>query len=167
MLACCVGPVTATPLQRADIPVVAPDRPRLGALVREIAAQVPARCGLVLPAAGHTIGVRGHIAVVDGTLVPLGATAMALLRMLAHPPGRVVSRAQLLATLPHDGQDEHAVEVAIGRLRTALGDPRIVQTVVKRGYRLAYEPERAGSCATGDMIDGAPLAFAGRGMPSP
>src|SRR6266516_2439680 len=163
VLACCVGPVTASPLQRADIPVVAPDRPRLGALVREIAAQVPARCGLVLPAAGHTIGVRGHIAVVDGTLVPLGATAMALLRMLAHPPGRVVSRAQLLATLPHDGQDEHAVEVAIGRLRTALGDPRIVQTVVKRGYRLAYEPERAGSCATGDMIDGAPLAYAERG----
>jgi uroporphyrinogen-III synthase len=32
----------------------------------------------------------------------------------------------------------------VGRLRTALGDPRIIQTVVKRGYRLAYEPERAG-----------------------
>jgi len=31
----------------------------------------------------------------------------------------------------------------VGRLRTALGDPRIIQTVVKRGYRLAYEPERA------------------------
>jgi uroporphyrinogen-III synthase len=36
------------------------------------------------------------------------------------------------------------VEVAVGRLRAALGDPRIIQTVVKRGYRLAYEPERAG-----------------------
>lgn len=34
--------------------------------------------------------------------------------------------------------------VAVGRLRTALGDPRIIQSVVKRGYRLAYEPERAG-----------------------
>jgi uroporphyrinogen-III synthase len=31
----------------------------------------------------------------------------------------------------------------VGRLRSALGDPRIIQTVVKRGYRLAYEPERA------------------------
>jgi uroporphyrinogen-III synthase len=37
------------------------------------------------------------------------------------------------------------VEVAVGRLRTALGDPRIIQTVVKRGYRLAYEPERVGN----------------------
>ena len=34
----------------------------------------------------------------------------------------------------------------MGRLRTALGDPRIIQTVVKRGCRLAYEPERAGNC---------------------
>ena len=34
------------------------------------------------------------------------------------------------------------MEVAIGRLRTALGDPRIILTVVKRGYRIAYEPER-------------------------
>lgn len=93
VLACCVGPVTATPLQRADVPVVAPDRPRLGALVRAIAAQVPARCGVVLPAAGHTIGVRGHVAVVDGEITPLGATAMSLLRVLARHPGRVVSRA--------------------------------------------------------------------------
>jgi uroporphyrinogen-III synthase len=30
-------------------------------------------------------------------------------------------------------------------LRAALGDPRIVQTVVKRGYRLAFEPERVGA----------------------
>jgi len=34
---------------------------------------------------------------------------------------------------------EHAVETAIGRLRTALGQPKLVQTVVKRGYRLALE----------------------------
>jgi uroporphyrinogen-III synthase len=147
VLACCVGPVTATPLQRADIPTIAPDRPRLGALVREIAQQVPSHCGLRIPAAGHMIDIRGHVAIIDTELVPLGATAIALLRMLAHHPGRVVSRASLLTTLQHDGQDEHAIEVAIGRLRAALGDPRIVQTVVKRGYRLAYEPERAGTCA--------------------
>ena len=51
----------------------------------------------------------------------------------------------MLKLTPGDGGDEHAVEVAVGRLRTALGDPRIIQTVVKRGYRLAYEPERAGN----------------------
>jgi uroporphyrinogen-III synthase len=70
---------------------------------------------------------------------------MALLRELTARPGHVVSRARLLKIAPGDGGGEHAVEVAVGRLRAALGDPRIIQTVVKRGYRLAYEPERAGN----------------------
>jgi uroporphyrinogen-III synthase len=69
---------------------------------------------------------------------------MVLLRILTTRPGHVVSRTDLLKITPGDG-GEHAVEVAVGRLRTALGDPRFIQTVVKRGYRLAYEPERAGN----------------------
>ena len=39
----CVGPVTAGPLQAEGIPVIQPARARLGALVREIVEQVPAR----------------------------------------------------------------------------------------------------------------------------
>jgi DNA-binding winged helix-turn-helix (wHTH) protein len=31
----------------------------------------------------------------------------------------------------------------MARLRSALGSPRLVQTVVKRGYRLALDSERA------------------------
>ena len=41
VLAACVGPVTAGPLQREGIPVVQPARARLGALVREIVEQLP------------------------------------------------------------------------------------------------------------------------------
>jgi len=145
VLPACVGPVTAGPLLRAGIPVVQPGRARLGALVREIVEQLPRRQGRRLPVAGHLLDVRGHAVVVDGRLAPLSTAAMTLLRELARVPGRVVPRAELLALLPGDGSDEHAVEVAIGRLRTALGDPRVVLTVVKRGYRLAYEPERAGT----------------------
>jgi uroporphyrinogen-III synthase len=62
-----------------------------------------------------------------------------LLRLLAARPGQVLSRAVLMRALPGDSRDGHAVEVAVGRLRTALGDPRIVATVVKRGYRLAVD----------------------------
>jgi uroporphyrinogen-III synthase len=62
---------------------------------------------------------------------------MAVLRALARRPGRVVPRADLLAELPGGGADEHAVEAAIARLRSSLGAPKVVQTVVKRGYRLA------------------------------
>ncbi|HSY16441.1 MAG TPA: uroporphyrinogen-III synthase [Jatrophihabitantaceae bacterium] len=143
VVAACVGPVTAGPLRREGIPVVQPSRSRLGALAREIVDQVPARRGQLLPAAGHLLDVRGQAVVVDERLVPLSCASMALLRELIAKPGQVVSRRDLLAITPGDGGDEHAVEVAVGRLRTALGDPRIVLTVVKRGYRLAYEPERA------------------------
>jgi uroporphyrinogen-III synthase len=141
-----VGPVTAGPLQQEDISVVQPPRARLGSLVRTLVEQVPVRCGSVLPVAGHVLEVRGHAVLLDGTFSPLSGTAMVMLRSLMRHPGQVVSRSALLAALPGEGCDEHAVEVAIGRLRTALGDPRCVQTVVKRGYRLAYDPDRAGSC---------------------
>jgi uroporphyrinogen-III synthase len=140
----CVGPVTAGPFQQAGIPVIQPERARLGALVREIVEQVPLRRGITLPVAGHLLDVRGQAVVADGKLVPLTSASMALLRELTVRPGHVASRADLLKITPGDG-GEHAVEVAIGRLRTALGDPRIIQTVMKRGYRLAYEPERAGN----------------------
>jgi uroporphyrinogen-III synthase len=139
----CVGPVTAGPFRAEGITVLQPDRARLGALVREIVEQVPPRRGVTLPAAGHTLDVRGHAVVVDGEMVPLTSASMALLREFIARPGHVVSRASLLKVTPGEG-GEHAAEVAVGRLRTALGDPRIIQTVMKRGYRLAYEPERAG-----------------------
>jgi uroporphyrinogen-III synthase len=141
-----VGLVTAGPFQKEGIPVIQPGRARLGALVREIVEQVPLRRAVALPVAGHLLDVRGHAVVVDDRLVPLTSASIALLRELTARPGHVASRTTLLKITPGDG-GEHAVEVAIGRLRTALGDPRIIQTVMKRGYRLAYEPERAGNHA--------------------
>jgi uroporphyrinogen-III synthase len=139
VVAACVGQVTAGPLLREGVIAVQPGRARLGALVREIVEQVPARRGIAAVAAGHVLDVRGQAVVVDGVLVPLPATSMALLRELLRQPGHVVPRAALLRLLPGDGIDGHAVDVAIGRLRTALGDAQIVHTVVKRGYRLAVD----------------------------
>jgi uroporphyrinogen-III synthase len=45
--------------------------------------------------------------------------------------------------MPAASDDEHAVETAVARLRAALGTPGLVQTVVKRGYRLALD---SGDC---------------------
>lgn len=139
VLAGCVGPVTAGPLVARDVPVVQPERSRIGALVRTLAQTLPARAPR-WPVAGHLLELRGHAAVVDGMLRAVPPTPMALLRLLAVRPGRVVPRAELLSVMPAAGGDEHAVETAMARLRTALGAPRLVQTVVKRGYRLALEP---------------------------
>ncbi|HVE96723.1 MAG TPA: uroporphyrinogen-III synthase [Pseudonocardiaceae bacterium] len=139
VLAACVGPVTAGPLVAQDVPTVQPDRSRIGALVRTLAETLPARAPR-WPVAGHLLELRGHAAVVDGVLRTVPPTPMALLRLLAARPGRVVPRADLLAVMPAAGDDEHAVETAVARLRAALGAPRLVQTVVKRGYRLALDP---------------------------
>jgi uroporphyrinogen-III synthase len=137
VLAACVGPVTADPLVRRGIPVVAPRRARLGALVRELVDELPKRAP-TLHVAGQEVTLRGHAAVVDGALRPLAPAPMAVLRALAAAPGRVLSRAALLTALPR-GADEHAVEMAVARLRAALGGSNYVQTVVKRGYRLRVD----------------------------
>lgn len=137
VLAACVGPVTAAPLRRHGVPVVAPARARLGALVRTIVDELPQRA-VNLKVADHVLTLRGHAAVVDGELRPLAPAPMAVLRALAATPGRVLSRAALLRTLPR-GADEHAVEMAVARLRAGLGAPGVVQTVVKRGYRLPVD----------------------------
>ena len=47
----------------------------------------------------------------------------------------MVSRHELSDWLPDD-LDDHALEVAMSRLRRALGVPGLITTVVKRGYRL-------------------------------
>jgi uroporphyrinogen-III synthase len=136
VLAACVGPVTAAPLLAREITATWPARYRVGALIRHVAEALDARVP-VLTVAGHRLEVRGSAVVVDGGLRPVPPGPMAVMRALARRPGWVVSRADLLAELPGGGADEHAVEAAVARLRSCLGAPDIVQTVVKRGYRLA------------------------------
>jgi uroporphyrinogen-III synthase len=137
VVAAAVGPVTAGPLLADEIQVIQPERARLGAMVREMVERVPKLRGRAAVAAGHELDIRGQAVVLDGRFIPLPGTGIALLRELARNPGHVVGRPALLDLLPGDGVDGHAIDVAIGRLRAALGDPAIVQTVVKRGYRLA------------------------------
>ncbi len=137
--AMCIGPVTAQPLVRLGIPTSSPKRMRLAALARHIAEDLPALRSRAVQAAGHRIEIRGSHVMVDGTLQPLPPAAMAILRALAHRPGVVVARRELLQTLPGSGNDPHAVDTAVLRLRKALGDRNIVATVVKRGYRLAID----------------------------
>ena len=93
---------------------------------------------------GHDTAIRGQAVIVDGALRDMSATSLIMLKALAASPGRVVSRHELLAGLPGDSSDTHAVEVAVARLRNALGDPKMIQTVVKRGYRLAVDLEYEG-----------------------
>ncbi|MGH3907481.1 MAG: uroporphyrinogen-III synthase [Pseudonocardiaceae bacterium] len=137
VLVACVGPITAAPLAALGIPTVQPERARIGALARVVAEALEVRTPR-FRAAGHRVELRGQAAIVDGQLRELAPAPMAVLRALAERPGVVVPRKDLSAWLPSGGE-EHAVESAVGRLRTALGSSRLVQTVVKRGYRLALD----------------------------
>ncbi|WP_128378599.1 uroporphyrinogen-III synthase [Streptomyces cavernae] len=139
VLTACVGPVTALPLQARGIDTVQPDRFRLGPLVQLLCTELPSRAR-TLPIAGHRVEIRGHAVMVDDALRPVPPAGMSLLRALSKRPGWVVARSDLLRALPGSGRDEHAVETAMARLRTALGTPKLIQTVVKRGYRLALDP---------------------------
>jgi len=153
VLSVCVGPVTAAPLEAVDIPTVQPQRSRLGAMVRRLEAEMPARVRS-LPVAGHWLELRGHAVLVDGVLRGVQPAGMALLRALARRPGRVVARSELLRALPGGSGDEHAVETAMARLRAALGEPKLVQTVVKRGYRLALDPAVGAASVGGHCLNG-------------
>lgn len=136
----CVGPVTSAPFDKLDVPTSYPQRYRLGALARLIADELPTGARR-FSAGGHVISIRSASVEVDGTVKSVAPAAMSLLKCLLVQPGRVVSRDELLAALPGGGDDTHAVETGVARLRSALDAPRVIQTVVKRGYRLAVDPE--------------------------
>ena len=138
VLVACVGPVTAAPLVAEGVPVVQPARARLGALVRTVVEELPPR-GSRTVSGQVVIDLRAQAVLVDGREVELTARQADVLRALVRAQGDVLSRAALLREVWHDDSSaEHAVDMTVGRLRTALGPAGgIVETVVKRGYRLA------------------------------
>jgi uroporphyrinogen-III synthase len=140
-VAACVGPVTAAAFEAWGVPTMFPERSRLAAMVKQLETELPSRrAGLAIElAGGHQLLLHGDEVLLDGIEVRLSPAPAAVLQALVANPGNVVSRPALLALLP-SGQagSEHAVEMAVARLRSAVGT-RAIQTVVKRGYRLAVE----------------------------
>src|SRR5262250_3924947 len=78
----------------------------------------------------------------SGTRIRLQDHPFKVLLALLEHPGEVVSREELRQRIwPTEsfGDFDHAVNVAVGKLRIALGDsadvPRYVETLHRRGYR--------------------------------
>ena len=128
-----VGPVTARPLLEAGIQPVVPDRYRLGALIRLVSEELNERHVRRFRSGSTLIELRGRSVSVDGRSVMLGPNALALFTALTSSES-VVSRQELSEYLADD-LDDHALEVAMSRLRRALNVPGLITTVVKRGYR--------------------------------
>jgi TolB-like protein/DNA-binding winged helix-turn-helix (wHTH) protein/Flp pilus assembly protein TadD len=87
-----------------------------------------------------------------------------LLQILLERPGEVVSREQLRSRLwagESFGDFDQAVNIAIGKLRGALGDsvenPRYIETLPKRGYRFIAEVSIVDfDGRTGRLVSGSP-----------
>lgn len=139
VVAFCVGPVTAAAFELWGVPTVFPDRSRLAAMVKQLETELPSRRdGLSLRLSdGQLLLLHGDDVLLDGVAIRLSPAPTAVLQALVANPGHVVPRRALLAMLPSGtAGSEHAVDMAVARLRASLGT-RAVQTVVKRGYRLA------------------------------
>lgn len=130
-----VGHVTADPLRGAGFEPLLPERARLGALVRSLVMCLGDASDSIPTAVGD-LRVRATTVTLDHVVLPVSPTGLAILRLMAVEPGVVRTREELLSVLPGDSDDPHSAEVAVARLREAVGRP-LVQTVVKRGYRLA------------------------------
>ena len=104
-----------------------------GALLRELP-----ETAIRLVANGRQIEVRGHAVIIDGRLVNVQRGPLAVLRTLARRAGRLVTMADIRAEVPGwSTMEDHAIEMAVSRLRRALDDRELVQTIVRRGYRLS------------------------------
>ena len=107
---------------------------RIGALARRSAPRIPPvlRCGdLMLDTARRCAERSGR----DLGLTPKEFGA---LELLLSAEGRVVSAEELLARVWDENADPFtgAVRVTMSRLRAKLGNPPVIETIAKAGYRI-------------------------------
>jgi eukaryotic-like serine/threonine-protein kinase len=84
----------------------------------------------------------------SGSRIKLQDQPFKILQILLERPGNLVTREELQTRIwPEEayGDFDHAVNVAVGKLRTALGDsadnPCFIETVPRRGYRFVAQLE--------------------------
>jgi DNA-binding response OmpR family regulator len=92
----------------------------------------------VLQHAGVTFDTARRIVTRNGRIIPLTTKELAVLEILMGADGALVSAEDLLERAWDENADPFTatVRVTIGRLRRKLGDPPLIETVVRAGYRL-------------------------------
>lgn len=107
---------------------------RIGALARRAQPSIPP----VLVHGDIVLDTAKRCARRAGTPLVLRPKEFAVLELLLAAQGRVVSAEELLERVWDDAVDPFtaAVKVTISRLRAKLGDPPVIETVAKAGYRV-------------------------------
>ncbi len=144
LVAATLGGVPAEPLLALGVTPVVPERARMGRLLQAVVAHFEQDTTVAADTVCGHLEVRPKVALLDGHVLPLHPGGHELLRLLVGARGQVVTREEVLETLPGFASDSRAAEVAVARLREDSHCPDLVTTVVRQGYRLALEERGAG-----------------------
>jgi DNA-binding response OmpR family regulator len=92
----------------------------------------------VLEIDGLVLDVARHSVTRDGTVLSLSPKEFEVLHVLMRAQGRVVSAEQLLEEAWDENADPftNSVRVTVMTLRRKLGEPPVLQTVTRAGYRI-------------------------------
>ena len=110
----------------------------LAARIQALARRPAARSTPVLDHHGIVLDIPRHVAFRDGRRLSLTTKEFAVLSVLMRADGRVVGAEELLEKAWDENADPftNAVRVAVMTLRRKLGDPPVLHTVPRVGYRL-------------------------------
>jgi DNA-binding response OmpR family regulator len=114
-----------------DFPVLVA---RVGALARRAQPSIPP----ILEHGDVVLDTAKRCAHRAGKPLALRPKEFGVLELLLAAQGRVVSPEELLTRVWDEAADPFtgAVKVTVSRLRTKLGDPPVIQTVARAGYRI-------------------------------
>jgi DNA-binding response OmpR family regulator len=114
-----------------DFPVLVA---RIGALTRRAQPAIPP----VLRHADIVLDTAQHRAFRADRQLELAPKEFGVLELLLAAQGRSVSAEELLARVWDEAADPftNAVKITISRLRSKLGDPPLIETIAKSGYRI-------------------------------
>ncbi len=114
------------------------DASELVARIQALARRAGARTAPTLSAGDLTLDPARRLVSRGGAPVALNPKEFAVLEQLLIAKGVVVSAEQLLERVWDENANpfSHAVKVTISRLRARLGDPPLIETVPRVGYRI-------------------------------
>jgi DNA-binding response OmpR family regulator len=110
---------------------------RIGALARRAQPSIPP----LLQFGDVVLDTAKRTARRAGRSLELTPKEFGVLELLLAAQGRVVSAEELLARVWDEAADPFtgAVKVTISRLRTKLGEPPVIETIARAGYRIGGE----------------------------
>jgi DNA-binding response OmpR family regulator len=108
------------------------------ARLRALARRAHPAVGPVLSRGELTVDSAKHLASRNGRPLELGPKEFAVLQLLLEANGRVVSAEELLERVWDDATDPFtsSVKVTISRLRSKLGEPPLIATISRTGYKI-------------------------------